>query len=169
MFLNASERPLSKQMNKTISLNGEWQIRWDDGERGERIAPVLAGNVKRNRSWPAQVPSSVHESLIAAGVIPEPILGANVMAYRWVEKAIWYYRRIFEGPELAARRPGAPSSPDGRSICPAPKSTNPACATIRDELHDRLLHHLDRVQDPLRGDCWVGRPWRTTPIYFTIA
>jgi len=47
---------------------------------------------------------------------------------------------------------------------------DPACAAIRDELHDRLLQHLDRVQDPLRGDCWAARPWRTNPpIHFTIA
>jgi uncharacterized sulfatase len=47
---------------------------------------------------------------------------------------------------------------------------DPACAAIRDELHDRLLQHLDRVQDPLRGDCWATRPWRANPpIHFTIA
>ena len=89
-------------MNKIISLNGAWQIRWNDGERGERIARVLAGDVKWNRAWPANVPGSVHESLIAAGVIPEPNLGTNVLACRWVEETIWYYRRTFEAPELAA-------------------------------------------------------------------
>lgn len=47
---------------------------------------------------------------------------------------------------------------------------DPACAAIRDELHDRLLQYLDRVQDPLRGDCWAGRPSRTNPpIHFSIA
>ena len=47
---------------------------------------------------------------------------------------------------------------------------DPACAPIRDGLHDRLLRYLDRVQDPLRGHCWAGRPWRTNPpIHFTIA
>jgi len=101
--MNESDRPFFfKKMNKIISLNGAWQIRWNDGERGERIARVLAGDVKWNRAWPANVPGSVHESLIAAGVIPEPNLGTNVLACRWVEETIWYYRRTFEAPELAA-------------------------------------------------------------------
>jgi hypothetical protein len=52
-----------KKMKKVISLNGAWQIRWNDGERGERIARVLAGDLKWNRAWPANVPGSVHESL----------------------------------------------------------------------------------------------------------
>ncbi len=47
---------------------------------------------------------------------------------------------------------------------------DPACATVRNNLHDRLLRHLDRLKDPLRGDCWAKRPWRTDlPTRFTIA
>jgi uncharacterized sulfatase len=47
---------------------------------------------------------------------------------------------------------------------------DPNCAGVRDDLHERLLRHLDRVHDPLRGDCWAKRPWRTSPsIRFTIA
>jgi uncharacterized sulfatase len=47
---------------------------------------------------------------------------------------------------------------------------DPACAALRDELHDQLLRYLDRVRDPLRGDCWAKRPWRTNlQIPFTIA
>jgi len=47
---------------------------------------------------------------------------------------------------------------------------DPACAAVRDDLHDQLLRYLDRVRDPLRGDCWARRPWRTNlQIPFTIA
>lgn len=47
---------------------------------------------------------------------------------------------------------------------------DPNCAAVRDDLHDQLLRYLDRVNDPLRGDCWAKRPWRTSPsIRFTIA
>ena len=40
--MNASKRAaFFKKMNKMISLNGEWRIRWNDAERGGRIARVL--------------------------------------------------------------------------------------------------------------------------------
>ena len=34
-----------------------------------------------------------------------------------------------------------------------------ACAQIRNELHARLLEHMNAVRDPLRGYYWECRPW----------
>ena len=87
---------------KRIPLDGEWLLRWDDGERGERLQRVLAGDADWERGWTADVPGSVHETLLAHGVIPEPNLGTNVLACRWVEETFWYYRRTFRVPKLAA-------------------------------------------------------------------
>lgn len=82
-------------MNRVVSLNGNWQLRWNDGERGERLPRILAGDVDWSRAWEAAVPGSVHQTLLANGVIPDPNAGANVLACRWVEETVWYYRRTF--------------------------------------------------------------------------
>ena len=82
--------------NRTIDLGGTWQLRWDDGERGERLKRVLAGDVDWSRAWPAKVPGSVHETLLEQGVIADPEIGTNVLACRWVEETRWYYRREFK-------------------------------------------------------------------------
>lgn len=37
---------------------------------------------------------------------------------------------------------------------------DPACASIRDGLHDILLDWMDRTRDPLRGPPWGRRAWR---------
>jgi beta-mannosidase len=88
-------------MNHSIDLNSTWQLRWyDGGERGERLGRLLRGEADWERAWPAQVPGSVHETLLALGQIPDPNLGTNVLACRWVEEMIWYYRRTFEAPCL---------------------------------------------------------------------
>ena len=89
-------------MNKTLDLNGSWQLRWFDGERGERPNRVRVKGADWRRAWMARVPGSVHETLLEHGVIPDPCLGANVLACRWVEETVWYYRRTFEASKLRA-------------------------------------------------------------------
>jgi beta-mannosidase len=44
----------------------------------------------------AEVPGGVHESLIAAGVIPHPYRDENEDVVRWVEDRVWWYRATFE-------------------------------------------------------------------------
>jgi beta-mannosidase len=91
---------IRETMNKTISLDGVWQLRWNDGQRGDRLDRMNKGTAALERAWSARVPGSVHETLVDNGVIPEPNLGANVLACRWVEETIWYYRRTFRAPKL---------------------------------------------------------------------
>lgn len=88
-------------MNKQISLDGVWQLRWNDTERGDRLARMLDGTAALDRAWSARVPGSVHETLIEHGVIEDPNLEANVLRCRWVEETKWYYRRTFRAPRLA--------------------------------------------------------------------
>jgi beta-mannosidase len=83
-----------------IPLDGDWQLRWEDGERGDRLGRFLAGEVDWSRAWTAKVPGSVHETLLQHGIIPNPNSGANVLACRWVEETIWYYRRTFTAPKF---------------------------------------------------------------------
>ncbi|MFY0252418.1 glycosyl hydrolase 2 galactose-binding domain-containing protein [Chitinophaga sp. 30R24] len=41
---------------------------------------------------PATVPGTVHTDLLAAGLIPDPFVGANEKAVQWVDKKDWEYR-----------------------------------------------------------------------------
>ncbi len=90
----------------TISLDGIWQLRWSDGERGDRLKRMNEGTAALDRSWAARVPGCVHATLIEHGVIAEPNEGANVLACRWVEEMTWFYRRTFDVPELATAERG---------------------------------------------------------------
>lgn len=87
-------------MARTIDLNGQWALRWYDGERGPRDCKMLETDEDRRRAIPATVPGSVHLDLIAAGWIKEPCDGLNVLDCRWVEECYWYYRRTFDAPAL---------------------------------------------------------------------
>lgn len=47
---------------------------------------------------PALVPGGVHESLVAAGVIPHPFADQNEQAVMWVEDEVWWYRGRLDAP-----------------------------------------------------------------------
>jgi len=88
-------------MVKQISLDGVWQLRWDDGVRGDQVKRMNEGTAALDRAWAARVPGCVHETLLDQGVIAEPNEGTNVLACRWVEEMTWFYRRTFRATELA--------------------------------------------------------------------
>lgn len=77
------------------SLNGEWQLRWYDGQRGENTGRMLGPSPELHRAIPAQVPGSVHLDLMQAGLLEEPNEGLNVLKARWVQENHWLYRRVF--------------------------------------------------------------------------
>jgi len=88
-------------MNRTISLDGIWNLRWHDGQRGDKPDRLLTSHpAALNRAIPARVPGSVHLDLIRAGWIPEPIEGLNSLACRWIEDCYWLYHRVFQAPRL---------------------------------------------------------------------
>ncbi|MCG3147983.1 MAG: Exo-beta-D-glucosaminidase [Verrucomicrobiae bacterium] len=91
-------------MNKSLNLDGIWQLRWHDGDRGDRLQRIFRSESDPARAWPARVPGCVHSTLLAHGVIPDPNRGTNVLACRWVEEMFWHYRRTFRAPR---RPPGA--------------------------------------------------------------
>jgi len=65
-----------------IELNGRWTLRQNDSD--EPIA--------------AQVPGCVHTDLLAAGKIPDPFVGDNEEALRWIFQDRWTYQREFDLP-----------------------------------------------------------------------
>ncbi|MER5699744.1 beta-mannosidase [Streptomyces mirabilis] len=61
---------------------------------------------------PAVIPGGVHESLMAAGLLPHPFYGANEEAAQWVEQATWWYRAVFDSG------PGVVEGERIRLVCP---------------------------------------------------
>ena len=64
----------------TISLAGSWTLH-DEG--GAAVAPIT-------------IPGDVHSALIAAGRIPDPMIGRNETDVQWVGEATWEIRRSFD-------------------------------------------------------------------------
>lgn len=84
-------------MINTIDLNGAWRVRWSDGVRG-RPEWATQEEVDADRYIDAQVPGDVHLDAWKAGWIPDPYVGSNCLAARWVEECVWSYRRHFDVP-----------------------------------------------------------------------
>lgn len=87
-------------MISTTALNGTWELRWRDGQRGQPRGPLLEAGADMRRAIPAQVPGEVHLDLMRAGLIEDPAVGLNCLRARWVEETIWLYRRTFSSPAL---------------------------------------------------------------------
>ena len=88
-------------MSDRISLNGTWELRWLDGQRGGDVERVLGTNPDQRLAMQARVPGEVHLDLARAGIIDEPNDGLSVLQARWVEECIWLFRRAFAAPPLA--------------------------------------------------------------------
>jgi len=93
-------------LNGKLNLNGEWGIRWCDGQRGglpyhindhgSNVSAVINDKPRFIREdynqlkWiPAQVPGEVHSTLMKEGLIENPYEGANILKSRWVEENYW--------------------------------------------------------------------------------
>ncbi len=88
-------------MLRSISLNGTWDLRWRDGQRGQAREGILQPEADMSRALPARVPGEVHLDLMAAGLLEDPAIGLNCLRARWVEETIWIYRRVFTASALA--------------------------------------------------------------------
>ena len=80
-------------MSKKLSLNGTWELRGGSGDRGS--VGRFPHFDSPERFMKADVPGSVHETLIKEKIIKEPTIGQNVLESRWVEEFVWGYRRTF--------------------------------------------------------------------------
>ncbi len=85
-----------------MSLNGTWELFWNDSERGVRTEALSRG-VPGRGALEARVPGEAHLDLMRAGLIGDPAEGLHALAARWVEEQFWTYRRTFEAPGEAAR------------------------------------------------------------------
>ncbi len=80
------------------SLNGIWNLKWSDAERG-KLMYFANCDFWPDSSFYATVPGEVHTDLIAQGIIEEPQNGRNCLSCRWVEEMYWSYRKEFQLPE----------------------------------------------------------------------
>lgn len=78
---------------KTISLNGEYLLRYAD----EQLNP---SGVDGMHAIPARVPGNVEIDLMNAGILPDIFFGNNVKLLRPYEFYRWRYEKRFEAPAL---------------------------------------------------------------------
>ena len=75
---------------RQLILSDNWQLKQRDPAR------ALDDDFTTGDWLPARVPGSVHEALLAAGVIPDPFYGTNETAVQWIGEVDWLYRCLFD-------------------------------------------------------------------------
>jgi beta-mannosidase len=78
--------------HECLALDGLWQLT-DTPQDVNTPAMLPAPDAA---TWlAAPVPGAVHQALLAAGRIPEPLVGMNSEACAWIETRAWWFRRAF--------------------------------------------------------------------------
>ncbi|MCX8052234.1 MAG: hypothetical protein N3B12_00355, partial [Armatimonadetes bacterium] len=86
-------------MSQTIDLNGAWKLTWKPVEGCENVPQC-------KESIEGKVPGDVHQDLVNAGLLPEPLIGVNAPLHEWIERAVFTYERdlrvdsVFDRAEL---------------------------------------------------------------------
>ncbi len=87
-----------------FSLNGRWELR-DETLSFPRKNGIALG--RRKRGWiPSPVPGDIHQGLMAARKIKDPLVGLNSFDCRWTENRSWWFRKVFS-TQTAWRNAGA--------------------------------------------------------------
>jgi beta-mannosidase len=93
----------STQGQNIISLNGSWELNyWPQPDN-----PVRSPAEMRQLHFEtitATIPGNVELDLLAAGLIPDPMIGTNVWDLRKYEGYQWCYTRKFQTPEFQDRQ-----------------------------------------------------------------
>lgn len=83
---------------ETISLDGKWDVRIAPDDQAVKAHP------KEAQWFPARVPGSVQQDLIAAGRVPDPFKGVNEAPIQWAGLTSWQFRRVIDvTPAMLAR------------------------------------------------------------------
>ena len=89
------EKKYAWPRQKQIVLDGAWQLAAGDPAQPNTVLPELA-----KLDWfDATVPTDVHWALVRAGKAPNPYVGLNAKALRWVEDKAWWFRKNFSVPK----------------------------------------------------------------------
>ncbi|MCL2461191.1 MAG: hypothetical protein FWF44_00870 [Defluviitaleaceae bacterium] len=84
-------------MNKTLSLNGRWRLRFYP-EQGETPATPEELDLLNLATIGAEVPGNVELDLMAAGLAEDPYFGTRALDYRKYEFYSWWFGREFDIP-----------------------------------------------------------------------
>ncbi|MCI2956108.1 glycoside hydrolase family 2 protein [Agromyces atrinae] len=87
-------------MRTTLDLGGRWT--WSVDETGPTPVPAEARSLI-GREIDAHVPGALHADLLAAGVIPDPLVDSNEDLVGWVSRCDWLLRRRIDRPVDAER------------------------------------------------------------------
>jgi beta-mannosidase len=79
---------------KRISLAGEWQASWTEGQHGQ-TGHAFEALQDTGRYLTLSFPGTVHAGLEQAGLIADPRVGIHSLQARWVEEQYWILRRKF--------------------------------------------------------------------------
>lgn len=117
-----------------IQLSDNWQCK-------QRTATLsLVDDASNDKGWfPASVPGTVQQALLATNQIPDPFYGRNETLVQWVGESDWMYRCTFNRPDSA---PG-----DCVMLCFDGLDT---FATVW--LNGQQIHHSDNMFIPYRID-----------------
>ena len=81
-------------MPNELLLNGRWELRDEiltcDLAEARRLSAQVDGWIE------TPVPGDIHQGLIEAGRIKEPLLGLNSFDCAWTEARSWWYRKAFD-------------------------------------------------------------------------
>ena len=75
---------------ETVPLDGAWEVRIDPADEAAKAHP------KEAQWFPARVPGSVQQDLIAAGRVPDPFKGINEAPIQWAGLTSWQFRRVID-------------------------------------------------------------------------
>ena len=81
------------ELLEQMSLNGNWELRDEiltyDLSNARALSHLAEGWI------PTPVPGDIHQGLVAAGRIAEPLLGLNSFDCHWTEQRSWWFRKTF--------------------------------------------------------------------------
>jgi len=84
---------------ETAKLDGAWEARIDPAD-----AENARKHPKEAQWFPAHVPGSVQQDLIAAGGVPDPFKGINEAPIQWAGLTNWQFRKVIDvTPAMLAR------------------------------------------------------------------
>ena len=83
---------------ETVSLDGKWEVRIAPDDQAVKTHP------KEAQWFPARLPGSVQQDLIAAHRVPDPFKGINEAPIQWAGLTSWQFRRVIDvTPAMLAR------------------------------------------------------------------
>ncbi|WRS30391.1 hypothetical protein U6G28_01480 [Actinomycetaceae bacterium MB13-C1-2] len=76
---------------ETPLSTAQWTVKLGDGGLADPELPEQTVELLKTRGIPATVPGNVYDSLLSAGLIPDPFIGTNEHDLHWIGRQEWVY------------------------------------------------------------------------------